>query len=275
MDTVQSPFSEQFLADMDAKEGMTLRDYLTLLRNEYDKVVFGKPVGDHGKPGQMTPITEEDSRAECSRYWHAAHGKAQRALQGSLITEFDAIHRGLGAIIEHGQPIAKRDCELRLVKALVRFGNDPRYEVVSRVEIVPRAGGTAHPVAIAFLLAQGRGMAADLAAKFGAFLPENEPVEALVILRPRPSGTGNWVTDLPGKTADTWHKQPRKADAHLKFISPEQLRLTHAADAWIGAVKEMAPQEDINSFLRDKCAPVVALLEDAIPWESFAHDPAN
>jgi len=260
------PYSPAFLNGLSQKTGMGLRNRLLLLRDEYSRVVYGRGVEEPAVAKQP------DTAALLERAWTESLSVADRKLQGALGNQLQALHAGLGGLLQQLAHETFEGWEPVDVQATVAVGDHPVYGVVTLVDwrkAPPNGDPGLVRGAIGFLVSKGSGMPRDLKAKFDLFRDKNLKVDHLTVLWPRAVEDGDLAAALPEATRQIWTSSRRRRQADLRSLSNDELRKILAYAEWMEVVRATTEQpveeETLRLFIRQRCLAIVQLVLPPVP----------
>ncbi|HLN28444.1 MAG TPA: hypothetical protein VK395_11945 [Gemmataceae bacterium] len=260
------PYTPAFLNGLAQKTGMGLRNRLLLLRDEYSRVVYGRGIE------QPVVVEQPDATALLERTWTESLSAADRKLQGALVNQLQALHAGLGGLLQQLARESFEGWQPVSVQATVAVGDHPVYGLVTLVDWQKKpTNGNAGTVrgAIGFLVSKGAGMPRDLKAKFELFRDKTLRVDHLTVLWPRAVEEGDLAAALPEATRQIWTSSRRRRQAVLRSLSNDELRKILAYAEWMEVVRAAAEQpieeEALRSFIRQRCQAIVQLALPPVP----------
>ncbi len=261
------PFQNTTLRQIASVDTNPVRGKIRNLHEIYDQIVFGvKPVIPNGN-GTLV----KDWSGFLSRVWKDKLGEANRALEGSLPGNSQALTKALGELLELSTdkglaPWLPKGCKVHRVQALISSGEDPRYGWVSVLELARAGNGESHRVAIGFLLANTRGMVIDLKGKLSALVGDVRADE-LVIIWPNARSPENLAQQLTGQTAAAWQESGAGPKTTWATMDHSQLRKVFAVPNWREQVCQEISSDDSNllrEFVINQCSTVLAVVEKAL-----------
>jgi hypothetical protein len=270
------PFSAAFLDGLAAKQEMGLRNRLLALREEYSRTVYGRG------PATVTevppPVPAPDWSLSLGQRWADCLAAAACKLRDGSANQLQALHAGLGRLLQQCAPLSLEGWQLAEVRAVVQVGESERYGWVSlltwkSVSTAGTGGPAPLRMGVGLLLGRGPGMANDLKTKFALFHDKTLQADALVVLWPRIED--DLVAALPSQTQQVWQTNARRHRAVLRSISDGDLNKMLAFPEWFDAVQGEAdpsvPAEVLRAFVREQVRSLVPLLLPPVPERSATH----
>ncbi|NLX57018.1 MAG: hypothetical protein GXY58_18070 [Planctomycetaceae bacterium] len=251
------PFAPQFLEELGQLSGMPIRGRIERLRDEYNRIVFGRC--DLVAAPVDVPGPNEVTREELERIWEDALLEAGRSLEVAWTDQQVNLTRGLSQLLQAALPWPEYLPQLDAACQALPIGDNPRHGFATLV----RCTQPPARVAIGFLLATGAGMPLDMRAKFAAFSDEKTRANWLIILWPTGKSGGDLVAALPTKTREVWEECCQQRAVCLRAVDRVSLRKIRALPLFL----ENARKQDISlsddllrSFVRERCVEVFPLV---------------
>jgi hypothetical protein len=259
------PFSEEFLRG-EGERTTTIRDKIAALQTEYNRVVLGKEVA-----GQVAapPPQQLGTDVLFDRIWRDKLAEAERTLQASLSGNSQSLTRALGELAEAANPFPAPARTLKKVRALETVGDDPRYGFVSVLEFDCPGKAKGQTVAAGFLLAKGRGMAADLRAKLAALDDAAMAPICVDIFWPDDRSAADPASLFTGETLQAWI-DGNSGRARVKKIELAELQSLLAFSLWREELRKQErtpPPESARAFAHKHFPRLLAQLQPPLTKE--------
>lgn len=261
------PYSEGFVGDVLGGGAGKLRDAIQRLRDQYNRTVYQRD--------PETVETTKDSKDWTTLFndaWKSALASAARKLEESKVAHAQALHAGLGLLLQQVVPLKRAEWELRNIQPGVTIGEHPTYGLITLLDW--QAPGTQPPtngghlswrVGVGLLLAVGGGMPPDLRAKFGLFKEKTIKCNSLLILWPRPVDAEDLTEALPRATREAWDESLYRSKTRLGWLSFSDLCAMLAFPDWLDRIKEesggQASPSAIRDFVLNRCESLFLLVQ--------------
>jgi hypothetical protein len=210
--------------------------------------------------------------------WSEYLSAAGRMLQGSLTGSRSDMHAGLGSLLEHARPLDQGGWKLAEVQQSISIGANPTYGVASllhwQYQQKSTENGAVLRMGVAFLLAQGPGMAHDLRAKFDFF---RRPAKGdhLLILWPAPRDGDDLIELLPPGTRTAWNESRFLKKTTLVRVDPNDLRALLCFSDWLNSLAQYSiqgadqpvPDDLLRAFIEKRFQPLLQLVAPPTPAE--------